>query len=127
MRALGAEVIKQFALPVEDLHHAPLRVDKIQIALRVDSHRLQPEHGSWTVAKLADGVLKGPGAVEYLHAEVHGIDHKKVWPIQMQLRGQIELAFGLSRFADGLKDVALQVEDEYLVAQCVRHVNSLRW
>ena len=103
MRALGSEVIEQFALAVEDLHHAPQGIDDVQIAFGVDADGLGPEHGPGAVADLSDGELEVPGAVEYLHAEIHGIDDHQVRAVEAQFGGEIEFAFRLARLADGLE------------------------
>src|SRR5271165_4496635 len=126
MRASRAKVIQQLALAVEDLHHAPHGIHHVQIAFRVGTDRLWPEHGSHTVADLPDGELEGSSAVKYLHPEIHGIHHHKVRPVPPQFGGEIELALGSASLADGLQHIALDVEDEHHVSQCVCHVNALR-
>ena len=120
MRALGAKVVKQLALAIEDLHHAPQGIHNVEIAFRVDTHRLRPEHCPGGVADLSDGVLELPRAVKHLHPEVHGIHDQEVRSAQAQLSGQIEFAFAVPGFADRLQDVALHVEHKDLVAQVYR-------
>ena len=65
------------------------------------------------------------GAVECLHAEVHSIDDKEVRAAQTQLSRQVEFAIAVAGFSDRLKDVALHVEHENLVAQSIRYINAL--
>src|SRR6516225_4631521 len=119
MCSLGAEIIKQLALAVEDLHDAPQRINHVEIAFRVDTDRFGPEHGARAVADLANRVLELSGAVEYLDAEIHRIDNHEVGAVEPQFGGEIELAFRTPLFADGLDHLALHVEHEDLVAKRV--------
>src|SRR5580704_14871435 len=125
MRALGAKVVKQLALAVEDLHYAPQSIHDIDIAFRVNAHSLRTEHGPGGVADLSDRKLKLPGAVEGLHAEVHGIDDQEVWTVQAQFGRQVEFAIAVAGFSDRLKDITLHVEHKDLVAQSIGYIDAL--
>ena len=124
MRTLGAEVVEQLTLAVENLHHPPQSIHHVKIAFRVNTDRLRPEHGPGAVADLSNGVLERSGAVKHLHTEVHGIYHHQIRPVQPEFGGQIELALTVARLADGLQHPALHVKYEHLVAQRVGAAES---
>ncbi len=124
-RAASAEVIKQAAFLVEDLNHAPLAVDDVKVSFGVEADSFGPEHPSRAVADFADGVSEGAGAIEHLHAEIHGVDYHQLLAIQAQLGWIIELAVAGAGLAKLLQHAALHVHHEDLVAQGVGDINAL--
>ena len=77
------------------------------------------------ITDLPDGELELSGAIQGLHAEIHGVDDEQVLPRQPQFRGEVELAFAGAAPADLLQHLAFHIEHANLVAQGVRHVDPL--
>src|ERR1035438_5947841 len=124
--SLPPEVIQQLPLLVEDLHHTPLSVDDVKMRFGIKSDSLRPKHPSRAVPNFSDRVAERARAIEDLHAEIHGIHHRQILPMQPQLRGEVKLAVAGARFSDRLQHVPLHIHHENLVAQRVGHINALR-
>ena len=61
-----------------------------------------------------------------LNPKVHRVYHKKVRALQAEFRWVIEFALTLAGLANGLENVAFQIENEDLVPKRVGDVDSLR-
>src|SRR5579872_1604278 len=125
-RAPLPEVIEQSPLLVEHLHHAPLRVYDIEMPFRIETNTFRTKYPSRPVSDFSNGIAERARAIENLHAEIHGVDHDEIGPIQSQLCRVIELAISRPWLSNHLQHAALHVHHVNLVAQRVGHVDALR-
>src|ERR1019366_4368446 len=124
-RPLLAEVIEQAALPVEDLHDAPLSVDDIEMRFGIEANPFGTEHPSCPVSDLADRIAERARPIEHLHAEIHGVDHHQVRAVQPQFGREIELALSRTCLSNALEHATLHIHHEDLVAERVGDVDVL--
>src|SRR5208337_4539560 len=115
VRASFSEVIKQISLAIKYLHHSPQAIDDIQIPFRVDSNSFRPKHAATVVADLSDRIAKTPRAVQYLYAEVHGVDHDS--------GGTLEISFPAFQAANRALIFSAGVEHEDLARLRIRDVD----
>ena len=121
--AAPAKVIQQAPLVIEYLHDPPLPIDHVQVAFGIESNPLRPEDPSRAIANLADRVFELAAAVQHLHAEIHGVDHHQVLPVQPQLGRKIKFPVPRPRLPDDLQHAALHVHHVNLVAQRVGYID----
>src|SRR6516162_2665255 len=123
---MRSEVVQQSSLPVKHLHHAPEPIDYIKVSFRVQANSLWTKHASGAIPNAANFRLKSSGAIQELHAKIHGVDHKQILIADQHLGRQIELDLAVAAAPDGLQHRSVHIEHKHFVAQCVGDVDPLR-